>query len=672
VGRSFAWPADDLEAIAAQIFEAAADADLYACPYLKYADKRTPGATVERRLLHVDWDGSDEFEAEFMAKADKLGAFVVRSGTGSHYHLYIPLFGPVTSKQHDELLKGLHRYLPPGVDAGKKTTENLLRPPGVKNFKGRARGGEPYRTEWVVRPTDARMDVDSVAAHLGVHLTPEFTTPTPRAKANRSVPAAAPTAPNTVQPIDLAEYPAVAAALDAEGDRSHVTSLIVGACYDAGLLLPAARWVVNQREDLEERVAEMFARDEPRDDVAEMWAKAESARQERKRERQRTDARLGIGQYATATVNGSGNLPTANGKPPRAKLWKAADLKKMEQAKFLAKHRIPYSAVTILVGEEGIGKSLLWVYVVAAVTTGKALPAFGIPERDPADVLLIITEDSWQHDVLPRLTVAGADLSRVSVLCEDDNGSGSPTFPDDMQQILDADPAPAMIVVDAWLDTVPGNLKVKDPQQARLALHPWKEAASQTGAAVLLLTHTNRIDSTNTRDRYGATGALRQKARATLYALADENRSLIVGPEKANGSPTNTNASRFKILAEPYFAPTPDHDGRVPSLMYAGEADPIRQVLADMAADAKEGRRHKTDAEIWLAEYLADGKPHKSVDILNAGKDSEYDLSPQQLKRAKKKLDAEAFAQQGQDGAQCWFWVLTSGDAANTDEAEDA
>jgi hypothetical protein len=180
VGRSFAWPADDLEAIAAQIFEAAADADLYACPYLKYADKRTPGATVERRLLHVDWDGSDEFEAEFMAKADKLGAFVVRSGTGSHYHLYIPLFGPVTSKQHDELLKGLHRYLPPGVDAGKKTTENLLRPPGVKNFKGRARGGEPYRTEWVVRPTDARMDVDSVAAHLGVHLTPEFTTPTPQ------------------------------------------------------------------------------------------------------------------------------------------------------------------------------------------------------------------------------------------------------------------------------------------------------------------------------------------------------------------------------------------------------------------------------------------------------------------------------------------------------------
>lgn len=35
---------------------------------------------------------------------------------------------------------------------------------------------------------------------------------------------------------------------------------------------------------------------------------------------------------------------------------------------------------------------------------------------------------------------------------------------------------------------------------------------------MLLLAHTNRISSTSTRDRMGATGALRQKARMLIFA----------------------------------------------------------------------------------------------------------------------------------------------------------
>ena len=43
-----------------------------------------------------------------------------------------------------------------------------------------------------------------------------------------------------------------------------------------------------------------------------------------------------------------------------------------------------------------------------------------------------------------------------------------------------------------------------------------------TTAAVLLLTHTNRVDSGNARDKYGATGELRKKARLTLFAPAPQ------------------------------------------------------------------------------------------------------------------------------------------------------
>jgi len=79
-----------------------------------------------------------------------------------------------------------------------------------------------------------------------------------------------------------------------------------------------------------------------------------------------------------------------------------------------------------------------------------------------------------------------------------------------------------MVVVDAWIDTVEGSLSVKDPQQARQALHPWFQIATHYSASVLLVTHTNRATDTGTRNRMGLTGVLRQKARVVLYAQQDE------------------------------------------------------------------------------------------------------------------------------------------------------
>jgi hypothetical protein len=106
---------------------------------------------------------------------------------------------------------------------------------------------------------------------------------------------------------------------------------------------------------------------------------------------------------------------------------------------------------------------------------------------------------------LTTLEVAGADLDMVSVICTEVDGSGAPTFPRDLHLIAEADPAPTLVIVDAWLDTVPAVLSVRDPQHARQALHPWKEVATATDAAVLLLTHTNRVASASARDRYGIT-----------------------------------------------------------------------------------------------------------------------------------------------------------------------
>ncbi len=320
------------------------------------------------------------------------------------------------------------------------------------------------------------------------------------------------------------------------------------------------------------------------------------------------------------------------------KVWKATDLKPAEQPRHLARGHLIRAAINLLVGDEGIGKSLFWVLIIAAITKGRAVPELGIPARAPQHVLLVITEDAWTDTVLPRCEVAGVDLDYVSVICAEDDGSGAPVFPRDMDLVRNADPQPVLIVVDAWLDTVAANLSVKDPQQARRALHPWKEVATHTSAAVLLLTHTNRLDTGNARDKYGSTGELRKKARLTLFAQQDDDGNLVVGVEKANTTKALP-ASMFTIDPIQHFDATDEHDGSVPRLRYIGQSDrTARDHIADQF-DGEHGddRQERQDAATWLRGYLeVEGPDAHSAEAKREAKKA--GISERTLQRARKKL----------------------------------
>lgn len=350
-----------------------------------------------------------------------------------------------------------------------------------------------------------------------------------------------------------------------------------------------------------------------------------------------------------------GEHVTPEGMP---KVWRALDLRPSTPPRWLAKGRLPLAAISLLVGDEGIGKSLLWVLIAAAVTTGKALPAFGIPARDPARVLLVCTEDDWSTTVRPRLEVVGADLSMVDVICVDDDGSGAPVFPRDTFLIAEADPAPLLIVVDAWLDTVAAGLTVKDPQQARQALHPWKEVATATDASVLLLTHTNRVASTNPRDRYGITGELRKKARMTLFAQADEEGRLVVGPEKMNTAAPMP-ASVFAIEAVQHFPMTADNDGTIPKLVYVGEsAQTAREHLAASVEDGVD-EPGGSPAKAFIRAYLmSQGGEASAFDVLKSGRASGF--SDQELKDARRRHRKPRIESRKASFGDGWVWAIST------------
>lgn len=224
-----------------------------------------------------------------------------------------------------------------------------------------------------------------------------------------------------------------------------------------------------------------------------------------------------------------------------------SDIKAPPPTQWLAKGWIPYSEITVLVGEEGLGKSLAWVRWAAAVTAGRADPSVSLPGRKPRDVVVIVTEDN-PGEVKARLTLAGANLDHIYLFSSEADGTGNPVFGNAMSgdmATLDAylsqkDIDAALVVVDAWVDTVAGTLTLKDSQQARQAMHPWKMLAQRHRLAVILMTHTNRMSTASTRDLMGSTAVLRQKARMVLFAArSPEDKEsggdyVWIGPDKSN------------------------------------------------------------------------------------------------------------------------------------------
>lgn len=348
-----------------------------------------------------------------------------------------------------------------------------------------------------------------------------------------------------------------------------------------------------------------------------------------------------------------------------ARLYKANDMAASEPVTWLlAPGSLAAGKVNLLVGDEGIGKSLWTIRAMSHVSTGTAWGPFVIA-GEPADVILIATEDTWADTIRPRLEVVEADLERIHLFSESPDGTGLPMFPDDMDKLRSSGVIPSLIVVDAWIDTVHGGLVVKDPQKARQAVGPWKSYAADTGAAVLLVTHTNRGERQNVRNTYGLSGALRQVARSTLYAAEDpDTGALLVGPEKSNLG-GKAMAERFIRTPVVYFTATATSDGTVPRLDHFGtDAMSITDILASQSSDIQPVERKTVAIDRWVAAALANG-PVKSTDLDELAKGHGYSRDQVQRSRERLCVDAKKVGNE-------WLAVLPGSEckAAITQEGE--
>jgi hypothetical protein len=237
---------------------------------------------------------------------------------------------------------------------------------------------------------------------------------------------------------------------------------------------------------------------------------------------------------ASAVADAARMAAEANGQPPasaedrlrtRGIIWE-----RVRPLRWLWRRRIPLGLLSILLGEEGVGKGTLASWLVAQTTRG-ALE--GELHGTPVNAMIVGDEDAFEQIWVPRLYAAGADMERLRTLDDgefiDDFGSVSARLAATIRE-----DEIGLVVFDALIDHVPASAsgsEIYNPKAVREALKPLRRVIAATDAAAIGLMHPIKGNPTSFRQLMAASHQFNAVSRSSLLLAKDpenESRRVLV------------------------------------------------------------------------------------------------------------------------------------------------
>ena len=314
--------------------------------------------------------------------------------------------------------------------------------------------------------------------------------------------------------------------------------------------------------------------------------------------------------------------------------------------------RIAKGSVNLLVGDPGLGKSLLSLDVAAGFS------------QNGGFVLVATAEDSLEATVRPRLDAAGANLDRIAfVQMYADGFPDGLRIPDDVAELerLVSESGAGLVIVDPLMAHLPGEINSWRDQSIRLALAPLHALAERQGCAVLVLAHLNKSASTDWLRRVGGSVGITGAARSVLLMARDpddsdgeKGRRRVLAHAKCNVGP-EMQSLVYEI--EPILVPASDEDPEVETarIVQIGQSDHDAEQLLAGRGDPEE-RSALGEAVTFLEEELGDRVMDAKV-IKRAARD--VGISEPTLKRAKERAGVVSERVGGVGDAGRWTWRLS-------------
>jgi putative DNA primase/helicase len=360
-----------------------------------------------------------------------------------------------------------------------------------------------------------------------------------------------------------------------------------------------------------------------------------------------------------------------------------------EPVRWLWPGRVPAGNLTLLIGDPGLGKSILTLDLAARVSRGAPLPSLdgehvAAPVRDAEEcefsprrifdrenaptcagsVVLLSAEDHVSDTIRPRLVGAGADLARIIALrpigMHDDaaGDSSQESFSlandlDVLEELVTSLESCRLVVIDP-ISAYLGGSDSSNNTQMRSLLAPLSDLAARTGVAVLAINHLNKSAQGPAIYRSMGSLALAATARSVLAVVADpydDERRVLVSVKSNLGAPVD--GMRYRIAS----ATAGDAVGQgsfVPVVKW--ETTAVRMTADELFAAARVSVSGPAIAEAaeWLKMVLRDG-PMPAVELKQLAKID--GIHERTLLRAKQRLGITAH-REGFGPGGIWTWQL--------------
>ncbi len=292
-----------------------------------------------------------------------------------------------------------------------------------------------------------------------------------------------------------------------------------------------------------------------------------------------------------------------------------------QAVRWLWPYRIPMGKLTMVVGNPGLGKSYLSLYIAAAVTRGLTWPDDDQSAAPIGDVILLSAEDGDDDTIRPRADAAAADVRRVHLLegvthIDPDTGRPSLSLFNLERDISNLEiglrrwPATRIVIIDP-VSAYCGKTDSHKNADVRALLAPLAAMAGKHGVSVLLVSHLNKAGGG--KAVYRTTGSLAFPAAARAVWMVTEDRD---DPDRRLLLPVKMNLCKSPGgLAY--------HIGDNNTLQWESGRVDLR--ADDACADVAKRpgpKAHKRDAAVeWLKKLLSPGAL-KSSDVKQAAADA--------------------------------------------------
>lgn len=351
-------------------------------------------------------------------------------------------------------------------------------------------------------------------------------------------------------------------------------------------------------------------------------------------------------------------VASPNGARRRLRLRSASEIRP-RPVRWVWQDRVPAGAVTLAPGREGIGKSLLLVWLIARITRGE-LP--GIHYGTARPVIYAATEDSWERTIAPRLIAAGADLAlvyRADVVTEAGRLDAL-SLPQDCSTLageIDRHGV-AMLAMDPLMSAIAAGIDTHRDRELRRALEPLSALADRTGCAVVGLAHFNKSAGTDPLNLVTGSRAFTSVIRAAIGAARDpdaEDGSCVLTQIKNNLGRLDLPSLRYVV--DSATVDTDEGPANVGRLRFVGDSDrSVYDILRDGSGDDEDQRTERREAVEWLRGWLTDqGGEAAPNDAKKAGVAAGFSVRTIERVRAKAGVTTSKV---GFGPGAAWVWRL--------------